>query len=95
MRRNRLAGFALVVGAALILAAAACTPTGSGGTGQGAELVKSKCTMCHTIDRVTQANKDRSSWDQTVARMRAKGAVMTDAEAAQIAEYLSQSGAVK
>ena len=51
--------------------------------------------MCHSIDRITQANKDRPGWDQTVARMRSKGAVMTDAEAAQIAEYLSQSGATK
>jgi cytochrome c5 len=74
----------------LVLAAVGCTPTGSfGQSSGGAELVASKCTMCHTIDRVNQASKDKASWDQTIARMRTKGAQMTDAEAAQIAEYLS------
>ena len=51
--------------------------------------------MCHTIDRINQANKDRASWEQTIARMRTKGAVLTDAEAGQIADYLSTSGASK
>ena len=85
----------IIAAAAIVLTSAACTPTGSGASGQGAELVKSKCTMCHTIDRINQANKDRPGWDQTIARMRTKGAVLSDAEAAQIADYLSQSGGSK
>ena len=95
MRGIWLPAIILFAGASLAISLVGCTPTGSGGSGQGFELVKSKCTMCHSLDRVTQANKDRSSWDQTVARMRSKGAVMTDAEASQIAEYLSQPGATK
>ncbi len=94
--RGTNARFATAVAAvAIVLTSAACTPTGSGSSGQGAELVKSKCTMCHTIDRINQANKDRASWEQTIARMRTKGAVLTDAEAGQIADYLSTSGASK
>jgi hypothetical protein len=45
--------------------------------------------MCHTIDRINEASKDKVSWEQTIARMRTKGAQLTDAEAAQIADYLS------
>jgi hypothetical protein len=51
--------------------------------------------MCHPIDRINQASHDRAAWVQTIARMRGKGAVVTDAEAAQIADYLSKSGAGK
>ena len=95
MRGTRLRAAALVAAVAMMLASAACTPTGNGTSGQGLELVKNKCTLCHSIDRINQANKDRPSWEQTIARMRTKGAVLTDAEAAQIADYLSQSGASK
>jgi hypothetical protein len=51
--------------------------------------VANKCTMCHTIDRINQASKDKTGWEQTIARMRTKGAQLTDTEAAQIADYLS------
>jgi cytochrome c5 len=61
----------------------------SAGTGAATELINSKCTVCHTADRITQANKDRAGWEQTVARMRAKGAVLTDTEASQIVDALS------
>jgi len=87
---------ALSVAGILVTASAACTPNGqTGQAGAGLELVKNKCTVCHTIDRINAANKDLPSWEQTVARMRTKGAVVSDAEAAQIADYLSKSGASK
>jgi len=79
----------------LMLLATACTAGGGQGakSGPGFELVKAKCTMCHTIDRISSASKDRAGWEQTVTRMRSKGAVVTDTEAGQIVDYLSQSGA--
>jgi mono/diheme cytochrome c family protein len=90
-------GVTLFAAAGLVVALAACTPSpgSSTTTGGGLELVKSKCTMCHTIDRINQANKDRAGWEATVARMREKGAVLTDAEAAQVVGYLSQVGGSK
>jgi hypothetical protein len=73
--------------------AAGCTPVGkSGQAGANLELVKNKCTLCHPIDRINQANHDLAGWNQTIARMRGKGAQITDAEAAQIAEYLANTG---
>lgn len=87
---------AILFVATVMMAAVGCTPTGSGGPAAGStELITSKCTMCHTIDRINQANKDQAGWEQTIARMRTKGAQLTDAEAAQIAEYLAAQSAGK
>ncbi len=65
---------AILVVATVMMAAIGCTPTGSGGPAAGStELITSKCTMCHTIDRINQANKDQAGWEQTIARMRTQG----------------------
>jgi cytochrome c5 len=82
--------------AALVLVAAGCTPVGkTSQAGGGLELVQTKCTLCHPVDRINNANHDLAGWNQTIARMRGKGAQVTDAEATQIAEYLASSGARK
>jgi hypothetical protein len=76
--------------ALLLLVPVACTPVGrSGSAGQSAELLNNKCTVCHPIDRINKESKDRAGWEQTVTRMRAHGAVLSDSEAAQIVDYLS------
>ena len=98
MRTTLMRAGALMVLSALLLSVAACTSGASPSTdtsGASLELVKNKCTMCHTIDRINEATKDTAGWEETVTRMRAKGAVLTDAEAAQIVEYLSSSKAAQ
>jgi cytochrome c5 len=55
----------------------------------GRVLVESKCKMCHTLDRIKAATHDQAGWESTVARMRGKGAVLTDAEAQSVIKYLS------
>jgi cytochrome c5 len=55
----------------------------------GRVLVESKCKMCHTLDRIKAATHDQAGWQSTVARMRSKGAVLTDAEAQSVIAYLS------
>ena len=44
----------------------------SGGTSNeplGKTLVEKKCTICHSIDRVHEADKTHSEWEQTIAKM--------------------------
>jgi len=96
MRLSRLGAVMLASVAVAAVATTACT-SGASTAGQAgnSELLKSKCTMCHTIDRINQAKKDRAGWQDTVARMRAKGAVLTDAEASQIVDHLSQSASAQ
>jgi cytochrome c5 len=94
MRTVSARGVTLFAASILVLASVACTPSGQAvQPAGGAELVKSKCTLCHSMDRINQANKDRAAWAETVERMRTAGAVLTDAEASQVVEYLAKSGA--
>ncbi|HSK47386.1 MAG TPA: hypothetical protein VLA05_05190 [Coriobacteriia bacterium] len=58
------------------------------GASPGESLARSKCTMCHTYDRVEQADKDRAGWEQTIDRMIGNGLVVTAEERDQITEYL-------
>lgn len=77
--------------AAAGVALSACAPTASStsSTDPGAALVERKCTVCHTIERINQADKNTAGWNLTVDRMRAKGAVVSSEEQAQIVAYLS------
>lgn len=87
----------LVVGAVLALSAVGCsagTDTGTTGAGDSSDpakaLVDSKCSMCHSLDRVYSAQKTAAEWEITIDRMKTNGMVITDEENAQILEYLSK-----
>lgn len=60
-----------------------------GSTAQGEALVQSKCSMCHTLDRVNSAKYDEAKWTETVERMVKNGAVLTAEEKAEIIAYLT------
>jgi hypothetical protein len=55
----------------------------------GRQLITTKCTLCHPIDRIQQANHDAAGWAATVTRMQTHGLVATDAELKQILDYLA------
>jgi mono/diheme cytochrome c family protein len=62
----------------------------------GQELYFARCSACHTLERVflrlEQSAPDNPPWAHTVSRMRGKAPQwMTEAEAAQILEYLQSS----
>jgi cytochrome c5 len=57
----------------------------------GPELLQDRCTQCHSLDRVTAASKTQAEWEATVARMRDKGAELTDEEAQILTEYLAET----
>lgn len=95
---RRRAVLVLVVGSAVACLAwtAGCggasgSPGAGSGSGasDGAALVTERCTRCHTRDRIDAATHDRAAWEATVARMRGKGARLTDAEAASVVDYLT------
>lgn len=60
-----------------------------GSTPQGEALVQSKCSMCHTLDRVNSAKYDEAKWTETVDRMVRNGAVLTAEEKTEIIAYLT------
>jgi cytochrome b561 len=51
----------------------------------GKELIKTKCTRCHDLDRINEAKKTPVEWKKTVERMRDKDpSWISDEEAAEI-----------
>lgn len=88
-----------MVAALLLLGVVGCSGVASSGKGlpvsseptldAGRLLIESKCTLCHALDRVKTADHDEAGWQATVARMRSKGAVLTDEETQSILDYLA------
>jgi len=63
---------------------------GSAGVLDGASLVDSLCTTCHTRARIDAADKDLVGWQTTIDRMISQhGAQITDQERSAIAIHLS------
>ncbi len=63
---------------------------GSGGILNGASLVETKCTTCHTRERIDAASKDLAGWQATINRMiTSHDAEITTEEQSAIAIYLS------
>ena len=83
---------------AVLVAGVACAeepapepePTPGEATGlDGGALLQEKCTVCHDLERVTAEDNDAVGWAAVIDEMIAKGAQVSEDEAAAIAEYLS------
>jgi len=48
-----------------------------------------RCSGCHAIERVQTAKKRKADWEATVARMKAKGTKLNDAETAALVDFLA------
>ncbi len=74
-----------------LLAGSAYAQKESGGQGEdrGKALFEGKCSDCHALSRPLNKTKDRDGWTATVTRMqKVNGCRITDAEAAEIVNYL-------
>jgi cytoskeletal protein RodZ len=71
---------------------AVATATSAGAASMdGANLVDTRCSVCHTTDRIKNAHKTLDQWEQTVTRMIGHGAKLTDAEKAFLVDYLAKT----
>lgn len=52
------------------------------------QLVDTKCSLCHTLDRVYDASKSEEEWVTTIDRMKRNGLVISDDEYATVLEFL-------
>jgi cytochrome c5 len=57
--------------------------------GPGKDLVEARCTVCHDLERVASAKRQKSEWPALVANMVGRGAVATPDEAQEISAYLA------
>jgi cytochrome c5 len=53
------------------------------------DLVDTKCSLCHTLDRVYSAQMSRDEWIVTIDRMKQNGLVVTDGEYDTIVDFLA------
>jgi mono/diheme cytochrome c family protein len=88
--------FLLVLLLAILLAAcgsnsqtATSAPSSGGSTGQA--LMQERCSACHSVNRVTSAQKTADQWKQTVDRMIARGAQLSSQEEQTLVDYLAQT----
>jgi cytochrome c5 len=66
-------------------------PTAQPPSGDGEALLQERCTVCHSLDRVRQAQKTHGEWEQTVLRMIGKGAQLNENEQGVLIEYLAET----
>jgi cytochrome c5 len=64
---------------------------GNTGALDGDALVSERCTVCHTRDRIDEADKDEEGWTATVDRMISYGAQLSDEERAAVIQYLVET----
>ena len=57
--------------------------------GPGKELVETRCTMCHDLERVTAAKREKREWESVVANMLERFGLQAPDEARAISAYLS------
>jgi cytochrome c5 len=65
------------------------TPASSGGSSDGQALLQERCSVCHSMDRVTSAHKTADQWTTTVQRMVSKGAQLNSQEQQTLIDYLA------
>ncbi len=82
---------ALVLSAALVLpfsAAAQRKPPAGFPDAPGKEVLLSKCFQCHSPNMWMDQRQDRRAWESTLYRMVGRGALWTQDEIKQMADYL-------
>jgi competence protein ComEA len=57
--------------------------------GPGKDVVVRACGVCHQPDRTASLRLTRDGWDELIGEMVKRGAKLTDAEHAQVLDYLS------
>ena len=59
--------------------------------GDGRDLVMKTCSKCHTPDIVAEQTLDAEGWKELVNQMAGNGAQGSDADFAQITDYLAKA----
>jgi len=85
---------AFLLGVALVILAQApdgAAPTSKGPDAVAANLVNTVCASCHSLDRVKNKTADKDGWTTTVARMKEKGADLTEEQVPVVVDFLTRA----
>jgi hypothetical protein len=84
MSKVRIASVVLVM-VCIIVVAAGCADKSP------EELVEERCSECHALTTVKVARKTHEEWEATVERMVELGARLSDEQAQEVVDYLSDT----
>lgn len=81
----------LAIGITIIVSLAVLAAYSWADAADGEQLVRSRCTVCHNSDRIDRelASKSPAQWEQTVERMRNRGAKLNAQEKKAVLEFLT------
>src|SRR5215469_5948227 len=85
---------AFLLGVALVILAQApdgAAPASKDSDAVAANLVNTVCASCHSLDRVKNKTADKDGWTTTVARMKEKGADLTDEQVPVVVDFLTRA----
>jgi hypothetical protein len=54
------------------------------------DILETRCTVCHNLDVVLKARKNKAEWESTINRMISNGAQLNDDEKEALIKYLSE-----
>jgi mono/diheme cytochrome c family protein len=94
MRRISLAAACFVLSTLAAAGQPAPSPAEPGAKlppGDGRDLVMKTCSKCHTPDIVAEQTLDAEGWKELVNQMAGNGAQGSDADFAQISDYLTKA----
>ncbi len=57
----------------------------------GKTLLETRCTSCHSMERITNSSKTEDAWKATVERMIGHGAQLSTEEEAVLTQYLAEN----
>jgi mono/diheme cytochrome c family protein len=63
----------------------------SGSSADGQALMQQRCSVCHSLNRITSAHHTAAEWKTTVDRMINNGAQLSPAEEQTLVDYLAQN----
>jgi cytochrome c5 len=84
---------AVLAGCATHTNSAVSAVAGASAGATPAQIVSTRCTRCHPLDRIKAAGHGAAAWKVTIDRMRGKGAQLSDAEEQQVIDFLARGGA--
>jgi competence protein ComEA len=58
--------------------------------GVGRETFVNACSECHDADVATETRQSREDWKKVIAKMQDRGAMLTEADASVIIDYLTE-----
>ena len=84
----------LIILAGILLASCGSSSpaaSSSGGSSGGQALMQTRCSVCHSVSRITSTHKTADQWKTTVDRMINNGARLSAQEEQTLVTYLAQN----